>query len=1504
MADMTEWERRMAEQAAQNQQNQQNTNPAPTTSGGTGWNFNDPVPPTPTPTPSNPTPSNPTPSTPTPIAYTNPSGGVEYYTPTDNPNIGIDAGGNRVYIGGYVPGGYTTPNTRAIESNTPISSSNAEYTGQASALGGTWGKTPATLAQEAFVGGQIAYTVTNADGTSREATKAEAKQILQQAISGMNIQQQAQYKTALAILENAPGATPEEKLAYVQQQTSKEALALPISQRTIQDQSVIGRQEQSTIKTASEPGTATTISSESYKLLEPKYRDILDKQGYDAFEKEYAKDHVKLADGTYITNSTWAHLPKSDQQFIIDKGYDAYVDRENAKAIKLKDGSFIAQSQYDSLPPKMQEALKKDGFEAINLSKLSPEDQFKKMQEWDMIPKDAEFGGLDDQGNVTFKPSDSQVKEAMPWYQSVWESTTPWDESKGEKATAEGVATMAAETLVPFVYSIRNWDKMSDQEKALSLGMDLVSSALIVIPAVRGVSTAVRMGMNVPEAIARGTGRVAAEVTYRQVTDPVRMLMHPIETAKMPFRFFKEIAGGKTVPYEAHFRGTAGGEFGSDLKLKIGGGNEVAGATLEGVNELTKAGMAGTKAETLVGTQLIKYSNTGFEKIAGRPVQTHSSPGIEKFLNEIDETGVITVKGNDREAAMFSSVGGTEFWRQSATGGMGQIPGGMHIEGEVEMLSNKVAKLRDPAKTQEAMVQMAKDDKLANKATVGSKSYHNTIEFESMQWENSKLKPVMTDKPKTFKWKEPEAVLSARSAELMQMAAQAEKMAKQSKTVQEAAVHLKNSDNLAKQSVETYKEAIKKGISKQVTTNVDYLESIDPITGQNLIFLHLVQEGFENTAKPWTKAQIAGWKVKGFMNIPRDIFVPALQKPKMSPEKLITEVGKRLNQSERNRLADGLELMDILSKQKVSPRKFAAVSMADVEMIPKESAKEIDKWFATHDHRLYGSMIEWTQARTPFTAKPNDLDFALNNPEKGINEIADIIRRTSDIKITVEPARLGGAGAVIRNSKGEIIIEGHSMIEHLHDLPFGMPVSKPTVQAGIFKQEQLSEQLMRRGNALLMPGFGPQGRQAFGPEAAAMYKRMKDYGKFGDASVELIASMREEAAGLSGLAKKSKLAEADRAEVLLKNFIKKPSVADLKAAGLDPKATLEQYYDMMGKKFNAAAEKVEAALPKVNPDKYLPEYEKRAKIDNAVERYVGEYRKQKLAEKALSYTSRNIPTRLGTTIAKGRISADGHVSERPTAERITQSRKTPGRISAERVSAERITPDRVSPERVSPDRITPDRITPDRITPDRTSLRRTAPDRVAPDRITPDRVAPDRVTPDRITPERTTPDRVRPDRTTPERITPDRITPDRIRPERITPDRNIPRIPRRAIIFIQDHSEHKNLDPKRFEGAIAWRQGLFYQIRWQPFGKEDVFYSQEPIPGVKYHEGLGSAAKSAVALYGEVPRNVRLDMGIVDINITRGQDVRKPILGFKADSKQKTHYNGIEKDSGSIKKSK
>jgi hypothetical protein len=148
----------------------------------------------------------------------------------------------------------------------------------------------------------------------------------------------------------------------------------------------------------------------------------------------------------------------------------------------------------------------------------------------------------------------------------------------------------------------------------------------------------------------------------------------------------------------------------------------------------------------------------------------------------------------------------------------------------------------------------------------------------------------------------------------------------------------------------------------------------------------------------------------------------------------------------------------------------------------------------------------------------------------------------------------------------------------------------------------------------------------------------------------------------------------------------------------------------------------------------------------------------------------------------------------------------------------------------------------------------------------------------------------------------------------VTPTRaKVPALPRTVvpekITGIITHIEAKSKDKKKLtaaqlEGAIAWKQGFIYHLHYPPFGANDVFYSREPIPGVKYYEGIGSAAKSAVTLYGEIPQNIRLDMGIVDIDIQRADKTGQPKLGFKGDPKQKTKQSGIVQNKSSIKISK
>jgi hypothetical protein len=106
----------------------------------------------------------------------------------------------------------------------------------------------------------------------------------------------------------------------------------------------------------------------------------------------------------------------------------------------------------------------------------------------------------------------------------------------------------------------------------------------------------------------------------------------------------------------------------------------------------------------------------------------------------------------------------------------------------------------------------------------------------------------------------------------------------------------------------------------------------------------------------------------------------------------------------------------------------------------------------------------------------------------------------------------------------------------------------------------------------------------------------------------------------------------------------------------------------------------------------------------------------------------------------------------------------------------------------------------------------------------------------------------------------------------------------------------RGVTKRQKEGAIAWKQGFMYVLWYKPYGQKDVVHTRQPIPGVIYHEGVGSAAKSVIAKYGEIPPHIRRDMGVVDINVFRTKDVNKPRMEFSADTKH-NHKTGIIKQS-------
>jgi hypothetical protein len=113
------------------------------------------------------------------------------------------------------------------------------------------------------------------------------------------------------------------------------------------------------------------------------------------------------------------------------------------------------------------------------------------------------------------------------------------------------------------------------------------------------------------------------------------------------------------------------------------------------------------------------------------------------------------------------------------------------------------------------------------------------------------------------------------------------------------------------------------------------------------------------------------------------------------------------------------------------------------------------------------------------------------------------------------------------------------------------------------------------------------------------------------------------------------------------------------------------------------------------------------------------------------------------------------------------------------------------------------------------------------------------------------------------------------------------------------------LKSDEYAGIVAWKQGAFYIMKWYPYDKPHTRYTTKPIEGVKYHDGVGSAAKSIVALKGEIPANIRFDMGIQDVNIFRGKG-GQPGIRFTLDRNVRQGRRPIIRESadiGRVKKS-
>jgi hypothetical protein len=165
------------------------------------------------------------------VQATNPDGTTTIYGATSDPNIGLDVGGNQIWIGGRWPDNVKTmmPRTSVYPGAWPtevstfktVPAPTATYTGTPTSLGGTWGRTPETLAVQATsIQAGLAPVISN-----------QSQEQLQNSISSLKGTELARYNAAMQNIQSQQGTTAQKLAAYAQQLQGQYQQA--IAQRTV-----------------------------------------------------------------------------------------------------------------------------------------------------------------------------------------------------------------------------------------------------------------------------------------------------------------------------------------------------------------------------------------------------------------------------------------------------------------------------------------------------------------------------------------------------------------------------------------------------------------------------------------------------------------------------------------------------------------------------------------------------------------------------------------------------------------------------------------------------------------------------------------------------------------------------------------------------------------------------------------------------------------------------------------------------------------------------------------------------------------------------------------------------------------------------------------------------------------------------------------------------------------------------------------------------------------------
>ena len=216
-------------------------------------------------------------------------------------------------------------------------------------------------------------------------------------------------------------------------------------------------------------------------------------------------------------------------------------------------------------------------------------------------------------------------------------------------------------------------------------------------------------------------------------------------------------------------------------------------------------------------------------------------------------------------------------------------------------------------------------------------------------------------------------------------------------------------------------------------------------------------------------------------------FIAKALSDKLSRTEQIQRIRNLLTPPELERYDAGMALITSLKDIQVPvPDKMY---LTDIKNMPEDSAAPVEAWLKENAKqiRVYGGFVDWLYTKVH---RPSDIDIAVTRPKLATEELAKLIKGTSGKDVRVEKyKRIPDSYKIFVGN--QIAVDLHPISVYAKKMPYHWDL-KPAVMVFGVPTEALGEQLMKRGEQLLNPGIGIEGRGMIGPRAAQRSWREKD----------------------------------------------------------------------------------------------------------------------------------------------------------------------------------------------------------------------------------------------------------------------------------------------------------------------------------------------------------------------------------------------------------------------------